>query len=149
SDPYARSVWLHGLAPQRCQQQREHFGVEHVLGYCVHYPGQHESTPLSQGMYYTGNGSNTIQVLQSTFGGNWQGSLQVDLQGGTNNVDVLSTRIPVSINDSGGGSDAIWVGSNGANSGGTLGGIQGQVNVSNSRGSTSLIVDDSGDSASR
>jgi hypothetical protein len=75
-------------------------------------------------------------------------SLLLDLQNGNDFVNVQATVGPVTIQGHG-GPEKVTVGSLAPTLGGTLGLIQGAVQVSNTTNSTTLIVDDSGDPAAR
>jgi hypothetical protein len=74
-------------------------------------------------------------------------SLTLDTETGDNTVNVESTSTTVNISNSG-GSDSVYVGSNGSVLNGNVQNILGTVNVQGP-GSTSLYVDDSGDSIAR
>jgi acrosin len=89
-----------------------------------------------------GSGGNTF-TIQSTPAG-------VSLNSGIGNdqVNVQATSTPVSI-DGDAGNDTVTIGSMAPSLGGTLTNIAGPVSVSNTSGSTQLIVDDSGDSTGR
>lgn len=73
-------------------------------------------------------------------------TINVQTLGGTNTVNVASTLLGVTVNINGGinSKDTVTIGSSGS-----LANIAGPVNVSNSSGQTSLVVDDSADTTAR
>jgi hypothetical protein len=72
-------------------------------------------------------------------------TININPGAGSNTVYVEAVPAGVSVNVNGSGNDQVFLGSNGANGGGTLANIQGQVTVANSGGRTTLEVNDTND----
>jgi hypothetical protein len=90
---------------------------------------------------YTGTGDNTVNVLDT-------GVPTTILDHGTDTIDVQATNAPLMINANG-SRDAINVGSLAPNSGGTLTALADPITIMNTAATSSLVVDDSGDSVGR
>jgi hypothetical protein len=75
-------------------------------------------------------------------------SMDFDLGDQNNQVTLESNGVPISINNTKGGTDAVVLGSAGASGSSTLANIQGNVSVANPSGASSLAIYDGGDSGS-
>ncbi len=96
------------------------------------------------------NGKREYAGLSSAFT-NAATGITLDPRGGNNTVDVQATPagVTTAIVNSAGAVDAVVLGSQAPNLGGTLAGIQGNVMISNVAGLTRLTLDDSGDGTGR
>jgi Ca2+-binding RTX toxin-like protein len=96
--------------------------------------------------FASGSGTHQVTIPTGLVGG-----VSVDLGDQSNQLNLLGTpsRAPVTINNTVGGTDHVYVGSLGQSSSSTLANIQGTVSVSNTTGSTSLALYDGGDTTRR
>jgi hypothetical protein len=92
-----------------------------------------------------GSGGNTFNVYGTS---NFYIATYLGTGTGNDTVNVLATTGTLNI-DGQNGSDTVTLGSLAPSLGGTLANIAGPVNVSNSSGQTTLVVDDSGDTVSK
>jgi hypothetical protein len=93
-----------------------------------------------------GTGGNVFNVLTTgSFFGPGNNATTLNTGSGNDAVNVLSTNGALNINGVN-GTDTVTLGSNARSLNGTLVNFFGPVNVSNTSGHTTLIVDDSGDS---
>jgi hypothetical protein len=91
------------------------------------------------------NASVTLNNANATFDQGTINSIRVDTKGGANTVQVLGLPRGVTLDvdsTSYGSTNAIHIGANGS-----LSGIQGTVNISNTSGQSSVVIDDSSDGA--
>ena len=92
-----------------------------------------------------GSGGNTFNVYGTS---NFYNATFLRTGAGNDTVNVAATTGTLNI-DGQNGSDTVTIGSNAPWLGGTLANITGSVNVSNTFGQTTLVVDDSGDTLSK